>query len=82
MTPRELYALPSQTILYNPFESLIDEGWNHTNNDVTYEYGDKFKDSERLEVRVIKHFDFDFKRFWRLATVWFDEHPEIGRAHV
>lgn len=25
-----------------------------------------------IEVRILKDFDFDARRFWRLATVWFE----------
>lgn len=28
-----------------------------------------------IQVRVIKDFDFDGRRFWRLATVWFENKP-------
>ncbi len=31
--------------------------------------------SDRVEVRILKHFDFDHRRFWRLSTVWFDAKP-------
>jgi hypothetical protein len=31
--------------------------------------------SDRVEIRIIKQFDFDGRRFWRLATVWLDGYP-------
>lgn len=37
-------------------------GWNAL-------YGASFP---LIEVRVLKDFDFDGRRFWRLATVWFE----------
>lgn len=33
------------------------------------------KTSERVEIRVLRDFRFDFRRIWRLATVWFDGAP-------
>jgi hypothetical protein len=31
--------------------------------------------SPRVDIRVLKEFYFDHRRFWRLATVWFDGKP-------
>lgn len=31
--------------------------------------------NERVEIRVLKHVDFDQRRYWRLATVWLDDRP-------
>ena len=30
---------------------------------------------ERVTIKYVKHFDFDHRRYWRLATVWFDDKP-------
>lgn len=37
--------------------------------------GWQLKESERVELRILKDFDFDGRRFWRLASVWFDGEP-------
>jgi hypothetical protein len=74
MTPRELYAMPHVDIHYNP-RILFGCYYNHTNGDVICEYGDEFQNSSRLEIRIIKDFHFDGRRFWRLATVWLDDDP-------
>ena len=29
----------------------------------------------RITIKVYKHFQFDYRRFWRLASVWFDDKP-------
>lgn len=28
-------------------------------------------------IKVIKHFNFDYRRYWRLATVWFDVREKL-----
>lgn len=33
------------------------------------------KESAQVEIRLIKHHDFDERRFWRLATVWYKKKP-------
>ena len=32
-------------------------------------------DNQKIEIKTIKHFDFDYRRFWALNTVWFEESP-------
>lgn len=29
----------------------------------------------RIERRILWHYDEDHRRYWELATVWFDDHP-------
>ena len=36
-------------------------------------YSDGF--CERVTTKYVKHFNFDHRRYWRLATVWFDDEP-------
>ena len=31
--------------------------------------------NKRVIIKCYKNFAFDFRRFWRLASVWFDEKP-------
>lgn len=33
------------------------------------------KKNKRIEIRYYKDFDFDGRRFWRLASVWLDGEP-------
>jgi len=34
------------------------------------------KDSDRLEIKIHKYFEFDYRpRYWRLMSVWFDGKP-------
>lgn len=72
-TCKELYAATDYTMgdphnlkgcYYNHIpEAKLD--W-----DVPYD-----KEFPSIEIRVVKEFDFDGRRFWRLATVWFEGLP-------
>ena len=31
--------------------------------------------SDRVEIKFLKDWNFDFRRVWQLATVWFDGNP-------
>ena len=31
----------------------------------------------RIQIRVLKEHSFDYRRFWRLCTVWFDDKPVV-----
>lgn len=89
MTPAELYQRPPQYISYNPQE-LIGFYYNHV-PEISDSFagvpwinhrlpGDAAPEGltpmrARFEYRIIKHFDFDYRRFWRLGTVWFDNQP-------
>ena len=32
-------------------------------------------ENPRITIKTIKYFNFDGRRFWQLATVWFDDQP-------
>lgn len=89
MTPAELYQRPTQYISYNPQE-LVGCYYNHVPEISDSFAGVPWLDHRepnkappegltperaRFEYRIIKHFDFDYRRYWRLATVWFDNRP-------
>lgn len=75
MTPNELYArahtheAPLSVLagFYYNFvkEANIEDAYIDLENVST----------NRVVIKVLKDFDFDHRRFWRLATVWFDEKP-------
>ena len=71
---KEIYEMPFEDILYNP-RILFGIYYNHMGEDIEHKHGDEYQNSERLEIRVIKRFDFDHRRFWLLATVWMDKKP-------
>jgi hypothetical protein len=33
--------------------------------------------NDKVEIKVLKDFDFDGRRLWRLSTVWFDGKPTM-----
>ena len=75
MKPQELYEMEPQEISHRPCE-LAGCYYNHIKESGIdgYELGWDVE-TDRLEIRIIKHHNFDHRRFWRLATVWFDGKP-------
>lgn len=76
MKPQELYDRePEETTgdfnyLFGTYYNFMPEidnfyGW------IQWEKIDKL----RIEIKIIKNFNFDGRRFWQLATVWFDGKP-------
>lgn len=73
MTPAELYKRKPESTTrdlglligcYYSFIPEIDEG--------DFQWHGDLKENTRIEVVVYKDFDFDGRRFWRLAAVKFD----------
>lgn len=76
LTPNDIYALPAQEIERNP-SILLGCYYDHLRGLGIDQYACEWSqcESERMEIRIIKFFDFDGRRFWRLATVWLDNKP-------
>lgn len=76
LTPNDVYALPAQEIERNP-SILVGYYYNHLEGSGIHEWVFQWTDqqSDRLEIRIHKYFDFDGRRFWRLASVWLDNQP-------
>lgn len=72
MTPRELYARApvSTTSDLGALRGFYYDHVPEVSGDLVAE-----DPAVRVVVRVYKHFDFDHRRFWRLASVWFDGAP-------
>lgn len=79
MSPNDLYAMTPQKVSYAT-DDLFGCYYNHV-PEVVEDIASKLRfkefpqDPARLEIRYVQHHDFDFCRFWRLATVWFDGKP-------
>lgn len=86
MKPTDLYArLPEKVV--QPFAEGAEHGpeyqmryfigssYNHIGDDIDVWSLAGINISTRIEVRVYKDFNFDGRRFWRLASVWFDNTP-------
>jgi len=77
MTPNELYKRePEQTV------SFIETEWNESYiRGCYYNYipeidgYSNYKPSDRIQIHIYKDFDFDGRRFWRLASIWLDNKP-------
>jgi hypothetical protein len=79
MTPKELYNLASEReyLLDEPYGILIGTYYNHVPElDVLNVYSPgMFDPSSLVTIKELKHFNFDYRRYWRLATVWVDQSP-------
>jgi hypothetical protein len=77
MTPNELYArVPEKTD--KDLEILTGCYYNHIKEiESLSQYGVKLdpEKNDRIEIKYYKDFDFDGRRFWRLASIWFDDKP-------
>jgi hypothetical protein len=77
MTPNELYARePEKT--GKDLSILVGFYYNHLKEIDCLPYYDIELDSEkntRITIKYYKDFDFDGRRFWLLASVWFDDKP-------
>lgn len=73
MTPKQLYEMTPESTEKSLYP-LAGCYYNHLP-----EAGDSHEwissETDRVEVRTIKYFDYDGRRYWRLATVWFDSKP-------
>lgn len=72
-TANELYAMPYEVNC--ALCCLIGFGYNHIKESGLDTIDIVDIDTDRVEIRTIKYFDFDGRRFWMLATVWFDSKP-------
>lgn len=74
MTPLEIYQLDSQ---YETNDLGMLEGcyYGHLYEASAYFNADEYHENEDVVIKVIKEFDFDGRRYWRLATVWFQGTP-------
>jgi hypothetical protein len=76
MKPQELYDREPEKV-DGDFNYLFGHYYNFM-PEITDFYGwvDYEKiENPRIEIKILKDFDFDGRRFWKLATVWFDGKP-------
>lgn len=78
-TPNELYAMDPEKI-DNNIAILIGCHYNHI-EESGLKYGSldfalvTDNVNERVKIKYLKDFNFDYRRFWRLASVWYDGIP-------
>lgn len=77
MRPSELYQRTPErvdsdlSVLFGCYfnhmpETGINDGWRLAGNNVS---------SERVQIRYYKDHNYDGRRIWRLASIWFDDEP-------
>jgi len=74
MTPNQLYQrTPIHT---ETFLSILKANWHHYNH-IPEIHGDlpPADPNKKIEVRYYKDFHFDMRRYWALASVWFEGKP-------
>lgn len=80
-TPNDLYAQePEQivkvfdgTVYYGNPHSLWGCYYNHVPEVAEEYHHGKWAESDKIEMQVYKYFDFDGRRWWRLASVWYSD---------
>lgn len=73
MNANELYVLIPEDIT-NCLGSLKGFYYDHLPEVENSLWGLEDKNT-RAEVKIVKDFDFDGRRFWALKTIWFDSKP-------
>lgn len=75
MKPVELYKRTPESISYD-INILKGCYYNHIPElEFLYICEDSLKKNNRVSIRIYKDFNFDGRRFWRLASVYFDNKP-------
>lgn len=70
-TANDLYSLTPKRVSRDLYRVL-----RHTPEiDNTGIPDDLYDDNPRVENRILEHEDFDYRRYWHLSTVWFDNKP-------
>jgi len=74
MKPSELYAREPEKII-NLIEADCDYSYisGCYYNHIPEIADDRFRPSNRIKVRIYKDFNFDGRRFWRIASIWIDD---------
>lgn len=83
MTPNELYNRVPENSYYD-LECLIGFYYDHIpeiDMNIGYEINAANEKKQRVLIREHKFFDFDGRRFWRLASVWFDDNNLADLRH-
>ena len=74
-TPNELYAMTPESTTNDVFH-LVGFSYNHVpeiSDDLLVNIN--FVKADRVDIEFLKNWNFDFRRVWILATVWFDGKP-------
>ena len=72
-TANDLYSKPTDK--YLPLSVLVGCYFNFIPETEIERWDLENMASPRIEIRSLMDFDFDYRRIWRLSTVWFDTKP-------
>jgi hypothetical protein len=73
-TANELYAMTPEEVSFD-LSMLTGCYYNHLQEFNEYDTYLGNEEQTRVQIKTLKYFNFDGRRFWNLATVWFDEKP-------
>lgn len=71
MTPNELYKRMPENSHFD-LDNLVGFYYNHIPEIDAHDISNANETEQRVLIKEYKFFDFDGRRFWRLASVWFD----------
>lgn len=74
MTPNNLYEMEPEKVTNEFVPYLLKNSHVYESGVPDHDIDWDFK-SDKIEIRVLKDFDFDGRRCWTLCTVWYEEHP-------
>jgi len=82
MTPNELYYNRVPENSHYDLDYLIGFYYNHIPEiDEIDGISDANEKEQRVLIKEYKNFDFDGRRIWRLASVWFDDNNLANFGH-
>lgn len=74
MTPNEIYKLPATSTTHELYE-LSGCYYNHLPEAGEPAFEWSGCETDRVEIRTVKYINYDGRRYWKIATVWFDGCP-------
>jgi len=77
MKAKDFYELKPKEIIMDLTGYLIGGYFNHLAKSLEHvdEYNIDFSKNTRIKVKILAQKWHDERRFWRVATVWFDDFP-------
>ncbi len=80
MTPNELYKRMPENSHFD-LTCLVGFYYNHIPELDAYDINNANEKEQRILIKEYKYFDFDGRRCWRLASVWFDDNNLADLRH-
>lgn len=77
ISPAELYEIAARQAVLSP-ESVYPDICSLLEHHLHSVWGSAYQISTantRVQIRALEYHEFDYRRYWELATVWFDGKP-------